>query len=64
MLYGTHFVEVHFSIEELWAIEDDARASLLNEDGALNDPGHWLGLAIDLSRSLRRELEQRINGPQ
>lgn len=48
-----------FTIEELWEIEDSARSSLLDEDGALSDPGHWLGLVIDLSKALRNEIETR-----
>lgn len=51
-----------FTVEELWAIEDDARSCLLDMDGALHDPGHWLGLAIDLARSLRNEIERRLHG--
>lgn len=51
-----------FSTAELWEIEEEARAALLNEDGALNDPGHWLGLVTDLSRGYRRELEVRLHG--
>lgn len=42
-----------FSIAELWDHEDDARSAFLNEDGALSDPGHWLGLVIDESRFCR-----------
>lgn len=52
-----------FNIEELWEIEESARSSLLNEDGVLSDPGHWLGLVIDLSRGLRKEVESRVHGP-
>lgn len=51
-----------FTSQELWEIEEDARSSLLNEDGALSDPGRWLGLVIDLSRSLRNDLELRLHG--
>lgn len=51
-----------FSIAELWEIEEDARSALLNEDGALSDPGRWLGHVIDLSRSLRVQQERRLNG--
>lgn len=49
-----------FTIAELWELEEDARSSLLNRDGALDDPGHWLGLVIDLSRALRAEHEKRV----
>lgn len=49
-----------FTVSELWEIEDDARNSLLDEDGALSNPGHWLGLVIDLSRALRAQHEQRL----
>lgn len=51
-----------FTIAELWEIEDDARSTFLNEEGALNDPGRWLGLVIDLSRALRSEHEHRLHG--
>lgn len=51
-----------FTTEELWMIEEDAHACLLNEDGALNNPGHWLGLVIDLARALRHEHAQKLHG--
>lgn len=51
-----------FSPDELRLIEEEAHSSLLNQDGGLDDPGHWLGLVIDLSRSLRVEVEHRLNG--
>lgn len=51
-----------FTIEELWCVEEEARSSLLDEYGALSDPGHWLGLVIDLSRSLRSERERALRG--
>ena len=49
-----------FTVGELLAIEDSARTSLLDTQGHLRDPEHWLGLVIDLSRSLRREQETRL----
>lgn len=51
-----------FSADELWNLEDDARNALLNEDGALSDPGRWLGHVIDLSRALRSEIDHRLHG--
>jgi hypothetical protein len=51
-----------FSVNELHLIEDDALSALLNRDGALDDPGKWLGHVIDLSRSLRAEMERRLHG--
>lgn len=51
-----------FSTAELWELEEDARAALLNEDGALNDPGKWLGHVIDLARGYRSEVERRLHG--
>lgn len=51
-----------FSSAELRLIEEDAHTTLLNEDGGLDNPGHWLGLVIDLSRSLRREQDKRLHG--
>lgn len=47
----------HFTEGELWEFEEDARAGLLNEDGALSNPGHWLGLIIDVCRSHRATLD-------
>lgn len=51
-----------FIASELMDVEDSARCALLNEDGALHDPGHWLGLVIDLARGYRFELEQHLHG--
>lgn len=59
---GTRVDARRFTIAELWEIEDDARSTFLNEEGALNDPGRWLGLVIDLSRALRSEHEHRLHG--
>lgn len=44
-----------FSVQELRAIEDEARSCLLS---AYDE--HWTPLVIDLSRALRNELEQRF----
>jgi hypothetical protein len=51
-----------FTVEELLMIQDDANNALLNEEGALNNPGKWLGLVLDLSRALRQEVETRMFG--
>lgn len=51
-----------FSEAELRLIEEDASSSLLNDVGALDDPGHWLGLVLDLSRALRSEIGHRLHG--
>lgn len=50
-------------------MEDDARSALLNEDGALVEPGKWLGNQVDLCRyartlldDLENERERRLHG--
>lgn len=51
------FAGPRYSRDELWSAMEDADACLLNEDGALNDPGRWLGLVKDLCRSHLTALE-------
>lgn len=57
-----------FTYAEFFEIEEDSRSALLNEDGALNNPGHHLGLEIDMARYGRylldriQELEARLHG--
>lgn len=46
-----------FSLQELRAIEDDARGCLLSTYDE-----HWTPLVIDLARALRIEMEQRLHG--
>ena len=43
-------VSRRFTREELWEVIDDTQSSLLNESGALENPGHHLGLEADLAR--------------
>lgn len=52
-----------FTIAETYEAEEYARSTLLNADGALDDPGYWTGVVIDLARALRSEMEMRIDGP-
>lgn len=63
------YIPRRFSDEELYEVEEDARSSLLNEEGALSDPGRHLGDKIDLARycrslheELRRERDRRLHG--
>lgn len=52
-----HYPE--FTDEELLEMQEDARSALLNEVGALENPGHWLGAVIDTcryARTLKAEL--------
>ena len=55
-------VSRRFTREETYEIEEDALSSLLNEQGALDNPGHHLGLEIDLARALRHEMDTRLHG--
>lgn len=51
-----------FTIEETWAIEDDARSSQLSESFQLADPDRWINTVIELARALRNEMETRLHG--
>ena len=52
-----------FTRAELWEVIEDTQNSLLNESGALENPGHHLGLEADLARSLLHEMDSRVHGP-
>jgi hypothetical protein len=47
-----------FNHDELWAIEEDADASLLSDEGFLINSGHWLGVVKDLCRAQRHTLDE------
>ena len=51
-----------FTRAELWEVIEDTRNSLLNESGALENPGHHLGLEADLARALLHEMDTRLHG--
>lgn len=53
-------MDTYFSVEELVAIENDARNSLFSQ--AESDPTHYIGLLIDVSRAYRNLLEKRMHG--